>query len=472
MALAMVFMLYGGVRIHAVEELVETPQTAQDTAQDKAAPAASLDTAELKNAEASLETAADGSLTLVVKAKDGYYFADSPLASADNSYVSVLRKSDSTAMVCYYKVSVFGSTPPASYTIKIRGAAAVLTSSKLILNRDNLVNASVTAEKEERITPLDHVILTVEAEDKKAFKTEPYAIIDGEKRNMRMFGDENTMYTLSLMNIHKDTTIELYGTAVSTEEKATLDNMNVTGYVNEKIASYGTITLENAAFHKLAKGTDISSWFFPLPKGMQVTTVYDVAEGSSSMQIEFSGTPLETSNEAMGIIIEGQYTTGREILKVDTSGSKWAIHRRTAAIPVIEKGNQTYEKGSNKPLELICSGELRELYGIFINGSAISADSYTLTSGSTVLTLKPEYLETLEKGSYTVRFTYDDGNYAETKVTIADKADKKLEASTLTNQEGAPNTADATSTGLLLIALLTSGAGMAAVTAKRKRARQ
>ena len=248
--------------------------------------------------------------------------------------------------------------------------------------------------------------------------------------------------------------------------------MNVTGYVNEKIASYGTITLENAAFHKLAKGTDISSWFFPLPKGMQVTTVYDVAEGSSSMQIEFSGTPLETSNEAMGIIIEGQYTTGREILKVDTSGSKWAIHRRTAANPVIEKGNQTYEKGSNKPLELICSGELRELYGIFINGSAISADSYTLTSGSTVLTLKPEYLETLKKGSYTVRFTYDDGNYAETKVTIADKADKKLEASTLTNQEGAPNTADATSTGLLLIALLTSGAGMAAVTAKRKRARQ
>lgn len=467
MALAMVFMLFGGVRIHAVEEPAETPQTAQD----KAAPAASLDSTELKNAEASLKTAADGSLTLVVKAKDGYYFADSPLASADNSYVSVLRTSDSTAMVCYYKVSVFGSTPPASYTIKIRGEAAVLTSSKLILNRDNLVNASVTAEKEEGITPLDNVILTVEAEDKKAFKTEPYAIVNGEKRNMRMFGDENKMYTLSLMNIHKDTTIELYGTAVSTEEKATLDNMNVTGYVNEKIASYGTITLENAAFHKLAKGTDISSWFYPLPKGMQVLTVYDVAEGGDYMQIEFSGTPIETSNEAMGIIIEGQYTTGRETLKVDTSGSKWAIHRRTAN-PVIEKGNQTYEKGSNKPLELICSGELRELHGIFINGSAISADSYTLTSGSTVLTLKPEYLETLEKGSYTVRFTYDDGNYAETKFTIADKANKKQQASTLTNQEEAPNTADATSTGLLLIALLISGAGMAAVTAKRKRARQ
>lgn len=466
MAVAMLFMMSGGVNIHADDGAAEAPLTTQSTTQEKAAPAASLDTAELKNAEASLETAADGSLTLVVKAKDGYYFADSPIASTDNSYVTVSRKSDSTAMICYYSVSVYGSTPPSSYKIKIRGEAAVLTSSKLILNRDHLKNASVTVEKEEGITPLDNVILTVNAEDKKAFKTEPYAIVDGEKRAMRMFGDDNVTYTLSLIKIHKDTTIELYGTAVSTEVKATLNNMNVTGYVNEKIASYGTITLENTTFHKLAKGSDISSWFFPLPKGIQVVTVYDVAEGSDSMQIEFRGTPTEMFHEALGIIIEGQYTTSRNILKVDTAGSRWAIEARKTA-PVIKKGNQSYEKGSNKPLELICSGELRDLYGIFINGSAISSDTYTLTSGSTVLTLKPSYLNTLKEGSYTVRFTYDDGNYAETKFTVSDK---KQEVSTQTNQTGAPNTADATSTGLLLITLLASGAGMAAVTAKRKRA--
>ena len=157
-------------------------------------------------------------------------------------------------------------------------------------------------------------------------------------------------------------------------------------------------------------------------------------------------------------MIEDQYITNSNngILKVDPAGSTWLIQARMKT-PVITKGNQTYIMGSNKPLELICSGELRDLYGIFINGSALSSDYYTLTSGSTVLTLKPEYLNTLEKGSYTVRFTYHDGNYAETKQT---------------NQEEAPNTADATSTGLLLVTLLTSGAGMAAVSAKRKRARQ
>lgn len=50
MALAMLFMMSGGVSIHADEVSAETPLTAQE----KAAPAASLDTTALKNADATL----------------------------------------------------------------------------------------------------------------------------------------------------------------------------------------------------------------------------------------------------------------------------------------------------------------------------------------------------------------------------------------------------------------------------------
>lgn len=465
MALAMLFMMSGGVSIHADEVSAETPLTAQE----KAAPAASLDTTALKNADATLKTETDGKLTLTVRAKDGYYFTDSPLARSDNSNVTIRRKSDSTAMVYNYDVSIYGDVTD-SYTISVKGEAVVLTSSKLILNIDNLKNATATLEKNEGVTPLDNVILTLNADEKTAFESVPYAVIDGEKRAMRSFADEKTMYTLSIMNIHKDTTIEVYGTAASTEARGTLDRIKVTGYVNEEIASYSTITLTNAAFHKLAKGSDISSWFYSLPKGMRVIAADGVAKGDTRMQIKFCGKPTELSNASIDIMIEDQYITNSNngILKVDPAGSTWLIQARMKT-PVITKGNQTYIMGSNKPLELICSGELRDLYGIFINGSALSSDYYTLTSGSTVLTLKPEYLNTLEKGSYTVRFTYHDGNYAETKFTVGDK---KQEASKQTNQEEAPNTADATSTGLLLVTLLTSGAGMAAVSAKRKRARQ
>ena len=144
MALAMLFMMSGGVSIHADEVSAETPLTAQE----KAAPAASLDTMALKNADATLKTEADGKLTLTVRAKDGYYFTDSPLARSDNSNVTIRRKSDSTAMVYNYDVSIYGDVTD-SYTISVKGEAVVLTSSKLILNIDNLKNATATLEKNE-----------------------------------------------------------------------------------------------------------------------------------------------------------------------------------------------------------------------------------------------------------------------------------------------------------------------------------
>ena len=95
-------------------------------------------------------------------------------------------------MVYNYDVSIYGDVTD-SYMISVKGEAVVLTSSKLILNTDNLKNATATLEKNEGVTPLDNVILTLNADEKTAFESVPYAVIDGEKRAMRSFADEKTM---------------------------------------------------------------------------------------------------------------------------------------------------------------------------------------------------------------------------------------------------------------------------------------
>lgn len=81
-----------------------------------------------------------------------------------------------------------------------------------------------------------------------------------------------------------------------------------------------------------------------------------------------------------------------------------------------------------------------------------------------MLTLKPEYLDTLKKGSYTVRFVYEDGQYAETRFTVSGK---KQEAIVQANQTEAPNTADATSTGAAILLFLFSGAVLCLTGRKR-----
>ena len=67
-------------------------------------------------------------------------------------------------MVYNYDVSIYGDVTD-SYTISVKGEAVVLTSSKLILNIDNLKNATATLEKNEGVTPLDNVILTLNADE-------------------------------------------------------------------------------------------------------------------------------------------------------------------------------------------------------------------------------------------------------------------------------------------------------------------
>ena len=57
-----------------------------------------------------------------------------------------------------------------------------------------------------------------------------------------------------------------------------------------------------------------------------------------------------------------------------------------------------------------------------IDGKRISDSSYTAKKGSTVVTLKTTYLNTLRKGEHTITIHFDDGK-AEAKFQILDAAD-------------------------------------------------
>jgi len=84
----------------------------------------------------------------------------------------------------------------------------------------------------------------------------------------------------------------------------------------------------------------------------------------------------------------------------------------------ITKGaNSSWKKGTLTGVTITCDGDIAKFTGIKIGGVLIGADKYTKDSGSTVVTFKPEYLETLALGAHTVEFIYDDG-IAQTGLTI------------------------------------------------------
>ena len=93
-----------------------------------------------------------------------------------------------------------------------------------------------------------------------------------------------------------------------------------------------------------------------------------------------------------------------------TSASTSTSTATPAPAPTIVSGAEsTWRKGSGVGLTFTSDADFAGFQGVMVDGTAISAEHYTAKSGSTIVTLKPEYLETLSVGTHTVAIVSDTG---------------------------------------------------------------
>ena len=118
----------------------------------------------------------------------------------------------------------------------------------------------------------------------------------------------------------------------------------------------------------------------------------------------------------------------------------------------LEGANGKWTKSSDKNLAFRANGEFSKFTGVKVDGTKIDADKYTAVSGSTIVNLKKEYLETLSVGKHTLTVAYTDGECSTefeikaastTKKDTTDKENKssKTTASKLDNAK-TPKTGD------------------------------
>jgi len=93
---------------------------------------------------------------------------------------------------------------------------------------------------------------------------------------------------------------------------------------------------------------------------------------------------------------------------------------------ILNGADQTYLLGTKDALVIRADGDLDMLTGIMVNNELIDKENYELKSGSTILTLKDDYLNSLKAGEYELTFVYKDG-VAETKFTIGEEDTKNTE---------------------------------------------
>lgn len=152
-----------------------------------------------------------------------------------------------------------------------------------------------------------------------------------------------------------------------------------------------------------------------------------------------TGAPVKAGDVLTGDIVltpvwkdcgDGSHTDSDHDLVCDDCGKKFPA---PVSYLILEGANSTWRKGSLTGLSFRSSADVAKFDGVTVDGTAIDAGCYSAELGSTSITLRAEYLETLPAGSHTLVIKAIDGT-ADTSFTV-------LEAETA--EPGGSNVVDA-----------------------------
>ena len=142
-------------------------------------------------------------------------------------------------------------------------------------------------------------------------------------------------------------------------------------------------------------------------------------------------TNFETVEEAVQAVVRGKLFWDQDVV----DGYAAAIEAALAALnpvppteqisyEITEGADQTVIKNGDSSVTIRVNGDFDKFVSVSIDDSEVAEEHYTAVSGSTIITFKPEYIQTLTAGTHRVKIHYTDG-LAQTSLTL--QADEDTE---------------------------------------------
>lgn len=85
---------------------------------------------------------------------------------------------------------------------------------------------------------------------------------------------------------------------------------------------------------------------------------------------------------------------------------------------ILDGANTSWEQNSDGSLSIRGSGAISKFVGVKVDGNLVDVKNYTVKEGSTIVTLKADYLNTLSVGNHTFEIIWTDGT-ASTRFTVS-----------------------------------------------------
>lgn len=234
------------------------------------------------------------------------------------------------------------------------------------------------------------------------------------KANGTTLTSNNGVYTIS--NIGANQTVSVSGIVKSQTSGGTLPAAPA---ITTTALAAATMGKEYRQQIIATGGTPITwSYSGTLPDGMTLAADTGILSGTPTQEGSFRFAVKATNSTG--------FSTRQMTLVV--AGSEYTVTLGA---------NSEWTQGGEKGIDF--SGSGKGTFTVKVDGAAVAAGKYTVSSDGSTATLKPEYLDTLAAGSHTVTLVYSDGS-AKAKFTI--KAKDKTVAPAITMQPASAEVAE------------------------------
>ena len=257
--------------------------------------------------------------------------------------------------------------------------------------------------------------------------------------------------------------IDANGVALTTTITITIEAAGITGAPsittqpgNEAVKVGGTATFTIAA-----SGTDLTyQWQMDRNDGngwVNIAGATATSYTTSTVDISCNGFKYQcvVSNSV------GTVTSNTAVLTVTGNTNP---DPEPTDYDIMDGANSSWTQNSDGSLSIRGSGAFSKFVGVKVDGTLVDTKNYTVKEGSTIVTLKTDYLNILSVGTHTFEILWTDGT-ASTTFTI--KADTSDDGNN-NRMDDVPKTGDDTPVAWLFILSILSGAGFI-ITAKKHR---
>ena len=248
--------------------------------------------------------------------------------------------------------------------------------------------------------------------------------------NVEVVEGADQTFTITANDGYEIESLKVDGAAVSTAPSYTFTNVRAAHTIEATFKQKITVEKpsigkqpqnasvkagEQATFTVTATGTDLKyQWQIDRNDGngfADITGADSASYTTSAVDKNCNGYKYQCviSNSA------GSVTTNAATLTVTESTTP---SPDPVSYKILDGANSSWTENTDGSLTIRGNGEMEKFQNVKVDGKIIDKKNYTVTKGSTIITLKADYLKTLATGDHTFEIVWTDGS-ATTKFAVA-----------------------------------------------------